>query len=1427
MRSRVALFLVLALAVQARAASVSQQQAMRAAQAWAKSGPMMGRTLDSTVSSVKTHVVTNGIVFHSVGLGDGSTVFMPGDNAIEPIVAFTSGTPSEDSPLMDILKRDIYLRTLQAMATSASGTKPSKSKQSAVASASTTRSESVARKWAALLPEEAGESTSSSDSPRVKTASKVVGESQAADVITDMRVEPLLETHWNQTTAGGYACYNYYTPIYGEGDAENYPCGCVATAIAQVMRYYKYPDSLDAVYSKACEVDGEMEQLSTLADEEGAPVPYAWDLMVADPDVSTPPESRKAIGHLTYDIGVLLGASYSEDGTGAQSEDIGRLLKNFYGYADGYSYCSYVGFDEYSDYDHQTLPTSMASLTANAQLREKVILASLDAKIPVVMGIFGYNKYNGVKVSWGGGHAVVADGYGIAKTGGEETTYVHVNLGWGGSDDAWYNLPEIDTASVGSTYAVSSGTDFEFLCDASFNITTNAAEAGLELVTGRILDDGGEVYVDATVKAYDAGGNVVKTTRPDKHGIYFFRLEGDATYEIEAVSDDGTLVGGSASSIALGRTTANAARMVSDPSGVGNVWGADVEVGSPCVRVGEKVYPNLDRAVRFAESGDTIEILLPAKLRESIVVDKSLTICATNTDAYASPVACLDGAFITVANGASVVISNIVFSSSAPVVDVLAGGKVGVAGVAVFGDAVSGTPGITTADDSGFNLAGEILNAISLDCAEAEHNGDTIGTYSCGTDVAKACANLIISTDGVDRAGAWHSELVPGAGFLKWADNSKVVEAVAVASCTVDGGDAVYYRSLDRLFEDNAATGGTLEAVVLRDNASLAGLWTLSPSSGSATWTLKTSQGDGKVALETGAGITVGANAALTCEAISLNGASAIQTVSPFTVSGNGALTFGDGFSMRGMTFGTSSKPVHGVSVSSGGLFTMTDGSEIADCTSPRGNVVYIASGATCEVEGSATVSGIYLVNSGANFTVTGRLTGSVGVNGTGSLMADGAAFGSQGSALSKGDAVASCNHIVNESAADLYAAVSGSSFVWSTTRPVPEPVDRSEAVASVKDSSGTLYYATVGDAFRAATKAGATVSLTSDVAEWDEDLEVLADGLIFDGAGFSLTRPEDGTACIAATNTSLTVKNVVVSGGATRIFDAFGGSLTLMDGTTVRDVIGSGQGFVAPVVVMNGTFTMNSGVTIESCQNSYSRTAGESLTAGAVLVNGQTAKAFLYGGTIKDCSASLAGGVYVGNEAKVEVKGDLTITGNTLLNGAACNLLVNDLSALTLVGELTGSVGYTEGVAGSGTKFGTTTLSGDAASASAAKFTHDTDNATGLVDADGKTLIWGEASDPVNPDDPAGETVSPTPIAFKSITETETGWELVITNRVPYCWYRLVYTSDLKSGFTVEGEWEQAAADATPEWTTNIVTTTPAFFWKAEAKDGKKPIGE
>ena len=65
----------------------------------------------------------------------------------------------------------------------------------------------------------------------------------------DIRVLPFVQSQWGQAKACGDDLYNYYTP-------SNYPCGCLATAMAQVMRYYEYPTGPIGVHEFAIEVSG-------------------------------------------------------------------------------------------------------------------------------------------------------------------------------------------------------------------------------------------------------------------------------------------------------------------------------------------------------------------------------------------------------------------------------------------------------------------------------------------------------------------------------------------------------------------------------------------------------------------------------------------------------------------------------------------------------------------------------------------------------------------------------------------------------------------------------------------------------------------------------------------------------------------------------------------------------------------------------------------------------------------------------------------------------------------------------------------------------------------------------------------------------------------------------------------------------------------
>ena len=59
--------------------------------------------------------------------------------------------------------------------------------------------------------------------------------------IPDVRVAPLVKTKWGQ----GNSVWNYYTP-------NNYVCGCVATAAAQIMKYFEWPKTSVEPFIKSC-----------------------------------------------------------------------------------------------------------------------------------------------------------------------------------------------------------------------------------------------------------------------------------------------------------------------------------------------------------------------------------------------------------------------------------------------------------------------------------------------------------------------------------------------------------------------------------------------------------------------------------------------------------------------------------------------------------------------------------------------------------------------------------------------------------------------------------------------------------------------------------------------------------------------------------------------------------------------------------------------------------------------------------------------------------------------------------------------------------------------------------------------------------------------------------------------------------------------
>ena len=320
--------------------------------------------------------------------------------------------------------------------------------------------------------------------PASGMASAMVAGGGGLSTIDDLRVAPFIQTRWDQGAVSDgtnlVACFNYYTPPYGAGSSSNYLSGCYSTSWAQIMRYFKYPTQSVGTGSYSIKVDG-APRTYRLRGGDGLGGPYAWNLMPLAPGRGITESERQAIGALTADIGAVSGTEYGTNGSGGY---IGTAIVNAFHYGNAILVSRLDG--QFSSRVHP----------------------NLDAGIPVFIALSG-----------NGDHSTVCDGYGTNQA----TLYHHLNLGWSGQKDAWYNLPNVDT----EWYQFTSVTWYYF------NIFTNGSG---EIVSGRITDSGNHPIPNAVVKA--VSGGQTWTAASNGRGIYALsRLPSNASFTLSVTRD--------------------------------------------------------------------------------------------------------------------------------------------------------------------------------------------------------------------------------------------------------------------------------------------------------------------------------------------------------------------------------------------------------------------------------------------------------------------------------------------------------------------------------------------------------------------------------------------------------------------------------------------------------------------------------------------------------------------------------------------------------------------------------------------------------------------------------------------------------------------------------------------------------------------------
>jgi len=386
------------------------------------------------VQAVEARLDEKGLpVYYVVHLEPSGFVVVTGEDRVEPVVCFSSGhyDSAPDNPLTALLEGDARIRVENARRRSAPHPKHS------AAEAENESEVAALRKWRMLL-----------DQPGSAFTTQRVLEP------SDPRVDPLIQSKWAQTTECGTACYNYYTPPGPDGSYSNYSAGCVGIALAQLMRYYRYPGLGVGTRSFDITICGGTPEPRALRGGDGAGGPYNWTAMPLDPDCGLTTDQRQAIGALCHDAGVAAKTDYCSTGSGASLINAWSALLNvFY-------------------FENAKVYGSLSSIPLDKLY--KMVNPNLDAGRPVILGL----------TRSGGGHMVLCDGYGYDSS----TLYHHLNMGWAGLDDTWYNLPLVDA----STY------EYDAVTGCIYNVYT---EGSGEIISGRVTDSEGNPIAAALVSA--------------------------------------------------------------------------------------------------------------------------------------------------------------------------------------------------------------------------------------------------------------------------------------------------------------------------------------------------------------------------------------------------------------------------------------------------------------------------------------------------------------------------------------------------------------------------------------------------------------------------------------------------------------------------------------------------------------------------------------------------------------------------------------------------------------------------------------------------------------------------------------------------------------------------------------------------------------
>jgi|GEM_PF-3559415 len=323
---------------------------------------------------LSSQTVTDTVCYYVFGIKNNGFVIVSGDDAAMPVLGYSDNGNYDPNNLAPAFT--YWMNCLQAQITYAIDNK-------------LPQSEIVQQAWGNYLD--------------------VNGDpAQSSWVADSIIIQPLVQTTWNQTPPYNNLCP---TVVNSPNSNDLAYTGCVATAMAQIMKFYNYPTQGQGQSSP---YTTNAPSSITIPAVNFSTTTYDWANMLDSYIGGETSQQQNAVATLMYQCGASVQMDYQQNESSALTPNAAQALVNYFNYDASILL-------KYRKYYADTAWTAM--------LRQQ-----LDQHHPIL--------YAGTDAS-NGGHAFVCDGYGVHN-------YFHFNWGWGGYQNGYYLTSALNPGTGGA-----------------------------------------------------------------------------------------------------------------------------------------------------------------------------------------------------------------------------------------------------------------------------------------------------------------------------------------------------------------------------------------------------------------------------------------------------------------------------------------------------------------------------------------------------------------------------------------------------------------------------------------------------------------------------------------------------------------------------------------------------------------------------------------------------------------------------------------------------------------------------------------------------------------------------------------------------------------------------------------------------------------